>query len=382
MPRRPAGEKGADRTRPDKYAEHRSGAQTEEQRENLQASALRRFQLSLLLLGVIGSGGVAAYSLLEGWPPLEAAYMVTQIATTVGLGDLHATTPGGRAFTIVFMLAAVAAWLLLASSIVEITVSAALDRGLGRRRMQRQIEQLRDHIIVCGWGRMGQEIAEDLRQRRLPFVVVEITEPKCRAMQAAGILHVGGDASDNAVLQAAGIERARALISVAARDADNIFIVLSARALKRDLFIVARSVYDQDVEKLRLAGADRVISPYVIGARHIAAAVYDPVVVDFLDLASGPEHPDWRLEAVLVDESAPFANQTLGESEIRALCGCSVLALRERESGSFISNPEGECILRPGDTLIVLGTAEQFDRLNRVATGEKMRIRVGPPPAR
>lgn len=330
------------------------------------------------MLIVVCCVGIAVFSVLEGWSILDAAYMTAQVATTVGLGDLAARTPGGRLFTIFFMILGAAAWLLVAATLIEVTVSAALDQRFGRRRMERDIGRLRDHIIVCGWGRMGQEISEDLRQRGLSFVVIEINEAKCRSLHELGMLYVQGDASDNSALQAARISQSRALISVAARDADNIFIVLSARALNRDLLIVARSVYDQDVEKLRLAGADRVISPYVIGARHIAAAVYDPLVVDFLDLASGPENPDWRLEAVVVGDGAPAAGKTIAQSEIRAVSGCTVLALREAHSGQFISNPPANRLLQPGDTLIALGTAEQFARLNSIAGSSAGAIPVGP----
>lgn len=233
--------------------------------------------------------------------------------------------------------------------------------------MQRELTQLRAHYIVCGWGRMGQEICEQFRRKGVPFVVIELGEEKCQRLETAGMHYVRGDASDDATLKAAGVERAAGLISVAPTDAHNIFITLSARALNKQLYIVARSIYEQDVHKLELAGANRVVSPYVIGARRIASAIFHPSVSDFLDANGGPEETGWEIEELRVGPAAPFAGKSFRESGIRDRTGCTVLALREGGTQRLTGNPSPETVIRAGDLLVVVGTPEQLRRLASLA---------------
>lgn len=324
-----------------------------------------RLALSLLLLTV--AVGAVGYSAIEGWPAFDGFYMAVITLSTVGFGEIHPLSQAGRVFTLIYIVVGrgVEAYVLIVFT--QIIVVEPLRDVLGRRRMERELARMSDHYIVCGWGRMGQEIVELIRRRGEPCVVIETLEEKCRRLAERGIIYVQGDASNDQVLLAAGVERARGLVTVAPRDADNIFITLSARALNKKLFIVARSVYEHDVHKLEMAGADRVISPYVIGARRIAAAMFHPTVVDFLDLEVHHEDLEWELDDVPITADSCFAGKTLGECGIRRNTGCTVLAVRSGATQRFVSNPDQKTVFQVGDTLIVLGTPEQLQSLERLA---------------
>ncbi len=311
--------------------------------------------------------GVLGYTVLEGWSLFDAFYMTVITLATIGYGEVRPLTVTGRIFTIGLILAGVTAGAYIAGTFTQLAIEERLQELLGRRRMERDLKRLRNHYIICGWGRIGREIASEFRRKRVPFVVVELDPVKCAELHEDGILHVQGDASEDDRLREAGVERALGLVAVAPRDADNIFITLSARALNKSLFIVARSIYEADAHKLEIAGANRVISPYVIGARRIAAAVFHPTVVDFLDLEVHHGEVEWELEEVGVSGHSQFAGKTLRDSGIREHSGCTVLAVREGASGRFVSNPAPETLLREGDTLVVLGLPEQLARLEALA---------------
>jgi voltage-gated potassium channel len=309
--------------------------------------------------------GMAGYVLIEGWSLFDAFYMSIVTLSTVGFGEIHPLSHAGRVFTIFFILLGRGAETYLVIVVAQVLVVEPLRDVLGRRRMEQELGRISDHYIVCGWGRMGKEIVEQIRRKGSGCVVVELSEENCRLLAEQQILHVHGDASDDAVLRAAGVDRARGLICVAPRDADNIFITLSARALNRKLLIVARSITGQDVHKLEIAGADRVISPYVIGARRMAAALFHPGVVDFLDLEVRHEELEWELDDLTIEAASPLAGKTLGE--IRDSAGCTVLAVRQGQTRAFTRNPGVELRPQPGDTLICLGTPEQLEALRRIA---------------
>lgn len=328
---------------------------------------LYRLRLALALMALTIAVGAVGYSRIEGWSAFDGLYMAVITLSTVGFGEIHALSHAGRVFTLIYIVVGRVAEAYVLVVFTQLIIVEPLRDVLGRRRMERDLARLSDHYIVCGWGRMGQEIVEQIRRRDQPCVVIETLEEKCRRMAEKGILYVQGDASSDQALLAAGVERARGLVSVAPRDADNIFITLSARALNKTLFIVARSVYAHDVHKLEIAGADRVISPYVIGARRIAAAVFHPTVVDFLDLEVEHQDLEWELDDVPITPDSCFARKSLRECGIRQSTGCTVLAIRSGATQRFISNPDPDTVFQAGDTLVVLGTPRQLQSLERLA---------------
>jgi voltage-gated potassium channel len=241
--------------------------------------------------------------------------------------------------------------------------------------MERDLARMHGHFIICGWGRMGQEISDQFRRKEAPYVVIELNPEKCQQLAAAGIVHVRGDASDDTVLRSAGIERAHGLVSVAPSDAHNIFITLSARALNRELYIVARSIYAQDVHKLELAGANRVVSPYVIGARRIAAAMFHPAVSDFLESDVAEGDVEWEIEELALGAENRFAGKTIRESKIREQTGCTVIAIQAAGSARFAGNPSPDTCLQPHDVLIAVGTPSQLNKLAELAGAQPLRRR-------
>ena len=330
-------------------------------------AAIHRLRTAVALLLLVIAAGATGYVIIEGWSVFDALYMTIITLATVGYGETHPLGRTGRAFTMGLIVAGRIVEAYVVVAFAQAVVVEQLRDILGRRRMQKGLAQLKDHYIICGWGRMGQEIVEEFRGKDTPFLVIEIHEEKCRKLGEAGVLYVHGDATDDQTLRLAGVERARGLIAVAPRDADNIFITLSARSLSKELFIVTRCAFEQDVHKLKVAGADRVISPYVIGARRIAAAAFHPAVVDFLDQEVHREELEWELEDIPVTEQAFFAGKPLRESGIRERTGCTVLAVRNAATQHFHSNPPSDTVLNVGDTLIVLGMLPQLEQLERLA---------------
>jgi voltage-gated potassium channel len=343
-------------------------------------AALNRFRLALLIQLLILGMGTAGYVLIERWSVFDALYMSVITLATIGYGEVRELSQAGRTFTMGLIVAGVTSGVYTAATLAELLVGNLLREVLGRRRMEHDLEHLSDHTLICGWGRMGQEIGGQFRARGVAFVVIEISEEACRRMGEQGVLYVRGNASDDAVLRAAGVERARALIAVASTDADNIFITLSARSLSKGLFIVSRSIHERDVHKLEIAGADRVLSPYVIGARRIAAAVFHPTVVDFLDLEIRRNEVEWELDELPVTREASFAEKPLRSCGIRERTGCTVLAIKEGTSGRFHTNPHPDTALRVGDVLVVLGTPVQLEEMEKLAgiPAEKRHPRARP----
>lgn len=326
---------------------------------------LHRLRLSVALLAAVAACGTLGYVLIEHWSLLDAVYMTVITLTTVGFEEVHKLSPAGRAFTIGLIALGLGAVTTVIGSAVEIAFGDQVREILGRQRMERRLNEIKSHSIICGYGRMGQEIAREFQARGLTFVVVDRNPQLVGAMEAAGIPHLIGDASEDDVLQRAGVVRASSLIAVAPTDADNIFITLTGRSLNPRLHIVARSSREEEEHKLRRAGADRVVSPYVIGGRRIAAAVLRPAVVDFLDLHThGPER-EMEIDQIPIQPTAPYAGSTLRGSGIRERTGCTVLALRSAE-GRFTHNPPPDTLLQPGDSMIVLGTLAQIEALQRL----------------
>jgi voltage-gated potassium channel len=326
---------------------------------------VRRLRLLLALLVVLAATGTLGYVTIEGFSLLDALYMTVTTLTTVGFGEIHPLSPAGRAFTIGLIVVGLSVVYGAIGSVLEMVFGEHLRESVNYQRMERRVNGLKDHSIVCGYGRMGQEIAREFHGRQIPFVIVERDPALAAMLTEAGYMFVTGDASEDAVLLLAGVERARSLITVAPTDADNIFITLTGRSLNPKLHIVARSIREADEHKLRRAGADRVVSPYVIGARRIAASVYRPAVVDFLDIQSHGAEREMELDDIAIAPSADYCGKTLRSSGIRERTGCTVLAVRAPD-GRYESNPDPERVLGQGDRMIVLGTAAQIDALQRL----------------
>lgn len=243
-----------------------------------------------------------------------------------------------------------------------------VDEQERKRRVERIVSELRDHYIICGYGRMGQQIVKDFRMHNVPHVVVEHNKEQIPKLIEQDVPYVEGNASEDNVLKAAGIERAKGLIAVTATDEENVFIVLTARGLNQNLFIVARSILLENEDKLRRAGADRVVSPYVLGGRRISSAVINPQASDFLDMVVYEEQMDLEIAGLTVSESSPLAGKTIGDARIRQTYRLTILAIRHADGG-MIPNPGPEVMLKPGDEIYVMGTHSDIESASATFCG-------------
>jgi len=330
-----------------------------------QTDALKQFRLAVLSLVALAALGTAGYRILEDWPLLDSLYMTVITLATVGYREVGRLDPAGKTFTIVLIIFGVGIVFWAGASLIEAVIGEQIWHAVRRRRMQKQIDSMRDHYIVCGFGRMGQQIAKDLGREGVPFVVVERNPEQLPKLVQWNIPFIEGNASDDKILKAAGIERAKGLITVLPTDEDNVFITLSARALNPKLYIVARSILVENGGKLKMAGADRVMSPYVLGGRRMAAAVLRPNVVDFLELATYGEHPEMMIEELAIDSGSCLVGQTIADSGLRKDAGVMVVAIK-RASGAIVPNPTADEVIEDGDVLIVLGVPEQLPRAEKM----------------
>ena len=331
--------------------------------------ALRRVQSAVLALVVITVVGVFGYVVFEGWSFTDALYMTVITLTTVGYREVRALDTSGQLWTMLLLITGVGTLFYAAVSSVELVVEGTVRGYFGRRRVQAAISRLDGHYILCGYGRVGMQVAREFAADDVPFVVVEQDQDVMEECLAEGNLALLGEASDDEVLQEAGILRAGGLIAAVDSDADNVFVVLSARKLNHRLHIVARASSEESAAKLEIAGADRTLSPYAVGGRRLASLATQPLVVDFLDVVTrGEKGIEFRLEEFFVPEDATIAGRTIGELEIGARTGAIVLAIRATE-GTFDTTPSADVRLRAGDTLIVLGSRGQTERLEHLMRG-------------
>jgi len=315
-----------------------------------------------LIFGLITILGGVGYWIIEGWSWLDAFYMAIITVTTVGFGEIYPLSPVGRVFTAVLIVLGVASITYAFSALTNYVIAGELGGILERRRMARQVNSLRDHYIVCGFGRVGHQVCNELKREGQPLVVVDADLPSAEQASSQGYPVVIGDAGDDQVLEEAGIERARGLVAVVDSDASNILVVLSARALNPDLYIVARANLEDTEAKLLRAGADRVISPYSLGGRRIALMLVRPDVVDFLDVVMHDESLELLLEDLTVGHDCVLDQCSIGEARIRKVTGANILGLK-REKGKIVISPEASTVLYPGDVLIALGTRQQLEAL-------------------
>lgn len=325
---------------------------------------LLRFRLPLLILTLVFCYGVIGYMVLEGWSFIDALYMTLTTVTTVGYGEIHPLGPGGRVFTMTVIVTGVGTALYTLGILAELLVDGRLASYARRRGMERRIDQLKDHYIVCGYGRMGTGVAQEFAQTQTRFVVVESNPEPLGRLRASDVLFVEGDAASDEALLQAGILRAKGLVSAVDSDERNVFITLTARALNPALFIVARSSYPDSLEKLRRAGANQVVSPYIMGAHRMAALAVRPVAVDLLDTVLHGENIDLVIEELLVPTGSALQGKTLGDSGLRG-GGTNILAIRKR-SGQLRLNPPDNQVLESDDLLVAIGTRQQLDAVERL----------------
>ena len=326
-----------------------------------------RFSLSILV-GVIALGTLG-YVTIEGWSAFDALYMTVITLATVGFKEVHELSPQGKLFTILLIVFGAGIIAYAVGSLIQIMVEGQLRRILGRRKLEKQIDKLSGHYIVCGYGRIGTLICREFAARPIPFVVVEKDPVLCEKLGNEGMLFVRGDATDDETLMAAGILRARGLITAVTSDTENVYITLTARGLNPDMYILARSGEEGSEKKLRRAGASKVISPYTIGASRMAQAILRPSVVDFIEIATAGRNLELQLEEIRVAPDSVLADKSLVDSGVRKELGVIIVGIK-KQNGQMLFNPAPTTPIEGGDILITLGEPQAIHNLEGLATQE------------
>ena len=313
--------------------------------------------------------GSLGYVWIEEWNYFDALWMTVITLTTVGYSEVRPLTQVGRAYSMFLMLAGIGVMFYIITGLARIIVEGEIRQALGKRKLQRTIKKLRDHYIICGYGRIGEIIARQLKERHIPFVVVENQPDLVLDLEELGYNILVGDATKEEILLEAGIERAKGLVAVVSSDANNVFIVLTARSLNPGIFILARAAEPGSRQKLLRAGADRVESPYELGGRKMAQTILRPNVVTFLDLAM-KEEVDLSMEEIPVAVTSTLVGMALKDSGIRQKLNTIIISIK-RANGDMIFNPSPGTQIDAGDTLIALGVRQNLEALETMAQVEK-----------
>lgn len=316
---------------------------------------MNRTVSGIIIFSALLSLGTFGYMILEEASFVDAAYMTIITITTVGYGEVIPLSPAGKYFTMALIMVGVCYVLYLFSVITETMVEGGLRQFLGGKNMEKKVEKLKDHYIVCGFGRIGKVICDLLHENRRPFVVIENSADQINKLEELGYLALHGEATHDEMLLRAGIKNAKGLIAVVSSDADNVYIILSAKGLNPDLYILARSSGEDGTEtKLLRAGATKVISPYYIGACRMAHLLVRPTVIDFIDLTLHAGELGLRLEEMRVSDKSKLIGKTLAGSEVRKIFNLIVVAIK-RNQGEMLFNPSPDSTILAGDILVVLG---------------------------
>jgi len=332
----------------------------------------KRILIVGIILCIVLTVGIAGYSVIEkGWTLLEALYMTVITVATVGFMEVKPLSDAGRIFTIFLIFGGATLLVYAGSSLIAFVVEGELTGILGRRKMEKQISQLNGHYIVCGAGKTGRYVVEEFLQTRIKFVVIESNiEQLKKILGFENLLYIQGDATSDATLRLAGIEKAKGLVSALPEDKDNLFVTLTAKSINPNLRIVAKAAEEETGYKLKIAGASSVVSPNYIGGLRMASETIRPTVTSFLDIMLRDKDARLRITETSVGARSKFVGQKLGELGIRQKTGALVLAIKKGDTGGYIYNPPVDEKMQSGDTLIVMATPEQMEKLKEFTEAE------------
>lgn len=328
---------------------------------------LRRILLIVGLLVVVIVVGTVGFVFIEHYPWFDAFYMTLTTITTVGYGEIRPLSHSGRLFNSFLIIFGVSTIFLASGAMTQTIITFELQDRYGKRRQKRMIEKLHDHFIICGYGRVGRHASQEFLRANVPFLIIDLSEDRVEKAMAAGLLAAVADATSDDSLRHAGIMRARGLISALPSDAENLFVILSARTLNPSLTVVTRASEEEAEEKLRRAGADTVFTPYSMTGRQLADSLLRPHVVEFMDFGRSNIGPEVTMEQVCVSQGAEITRKTFGQLTELRRSGVIVLAIRKK-GGETIFNPPPELEVSGGDFLIVMGERAGLQKLEQILT--------------
>lgn len=322
-----------------------------------------------ILLATVFLYGILGYMFIEGWKFLDSAYMTMISLFTVGYGETNPLSSKGRIFTMSLLVMGIGTLAYGMSTVTAFLVEGQFSEAFRRKRMEKQIEKLQSHYIVCGLGDVGMHVIDELIKTKSDFVVIELDMGRIEKLLVSypELLYLQGNATSDEVLIKAGVERAKGLVSALPSDSENLFLVLSAKELNTKLRIVSRAADPASSEKIKKAGAESVVLPEMIGGLRIASLILRPNVVSFLDIMLRQTGGTVRFGEVVVNEGSELAGATLAQAQIPQRTGLVIIAIREAEDKSFIYNPKADIKLNINDALVVIGTPEQVATLQKIA---------------
>lgn len=330
----------------------------------------QKFVLTIILIVLVIFGGTVGYQIIEGWSFIEALYMTIITISTVGFKEVGQLSNAGRIFTIFLILGGI----IVITSGISLIFSSIIEGTFGeiirRQRMEKKLAKIKNHFIICGFGAVSEDVVNEFIRENKPFVLIEKDKNVLNKLlkEFPGILFVIGDATDDEILKNAQIEKAKGILAVLGKTADNLYICLSARSLNPKLRIIARVIESESIDKLKKAGADYVFSPEKIGGIRLAAAALKPAVTSFLDAIIRGEYLDLVLNEVEVQEHSSIVRKTLKESEISKNIGIIISAIKSATTDKLIFNPSSKTIINPSDILIVFGSSDQIKQLKKICS--------------
>ncbi len=327
----------------------------------------RKLILIFLMLVVLLSVGTTGYIFIEGWRPIDALYMTVITVATIGYGELKPLSDAGREFTMAIIFMGVGFFAYSINVLTEVAIEGRIKDIFNQKRMQRAISKLENHFIVCGCGRIGKTILEMLMREGIPVVIIESDPDVVRDLESTGHLVMVGDATSEDVLNNAGISRARGIVCVLHSDADNVYITLTARLLNPSVFILARASDRKAERRICQAGANKVISPYEIGARRMGMVILKPTVIEFLDLAVHCAEFDLSVEQYEIGDVSILVGKNLKEIGIRERTGVTLLAVKRKADG-VMSSVHPDYVFQKGDLVVALGSSESLNKFEAMVS--------------
>ena len=330
----------------------------------------RRFLLIVLAIAATLLIGTVGFTLIDHYPPFDAFYMTLTTMTTVGYGEIHPLSRAGRVFNSFLIFFGVTTIFIAIGAMTQTIIELEFGDAIGKRRNKRMIDKLKDHFIICGFGRVGRGAANELKHAGVPFVVVDIDPDRVERAMTSDMLAVAADSTRDETLHEVGIERARGLVAALSTDADNLFVLLSAKGLNPRIFVAARAAEEGAEDKMRRAGADAVFAPYAITGHRLAQSLLRPHVVQFLDFTTKDVGEDIAIEQVRVAESSEMVSRTIKEMQLRKEVGVIVMAIR-KSNGEMMFNPPADTAVQGGDFLIVMGRPDNLRSLENLLAGAR-----------
>lgn len=316
-----------------------------------------RLKIALSLVVTIFATGTLGFHYIEGWAFVDSFYVTVTTLSTVGYGDFAPLTTEGKLFTVAIIILGVGTMLYSFGLVSEMVIEGRLRRLLGRGKMEKMIDKLGNHYIVCGGGRIGFLITRELAADKVPYVVIDNNPEVIQKLEDEGFIYCKGDATHDKTLLEAGIKRAKGVICVLPSDAENLYVILTAKELHPNIYILSRCEEEESEHRLLQAGADRVMSPYTLGGVRMAMAILRPAMLDFIEITTSRQSLELRMEEISICAGSPYIGQTLEDSGIRKRYGLIIVAVK-KGTEKMIFNPMASYIIAEGDRLIAMGEEE------------------------